>query len=312
MTSGDGQPSGDGKPAGDRPPARPAGPDAPGELIVVATPIGNIGDLSPRGAAALESADVVCCEDTRHTGQLLARLGLRASRLLSMHAHNERERTAQVLEMLGRGARVALVSDAGTPAMSDPGERLISSAIAAGHKVTSVPGPSAAVTALVVAGLGTARWRFEGFLPRRGADRAGRLEEIAAARHPSVIYEAPQRIAATLEDLASRCGGDRKVAVCRELTKRFEETWHGTLAEAFERGVGDPAARRARAGRCGRAWPRAAVAERGGGSKRRREPHVGRRKPPAGGSRRRRRPRRVEASRLRDLAGPRRPVGPGR
>lgn len=207
----------------------------PGELIVVATPIGNVGDLSPRAAEALREADVVCCEDTRHTGQLLARLGLRASRLLSVHAHNERERVAEILELLGGGQRVALVSDAGTPALSDPGELVIVAAIAAGHKVTTVPGPSAAVSALVVAGLGTARWRFEGFLPRRGSERARRLAEIAAAPHPSVIYESPQRVASTLQDLASCCGADRRVAVCRELTKLFEETWRGTLAEACER-----------------------------------------------------------------------------
>jgi 16S rRNA (cytidine1402-2'-O)-methyltransferase len=219
--------------------AGPAGEDGrvagPGELIVVATPIGNLGDLSPRAGATLEEADVVCCEDTRHTGQMLARLGLRATRLLSVHAHNERDRIAEVLELLDGGARVALVSDAGTPAMSDPGERLISAALDAGFKVTTVPGPSAAVAALVVAGLGTARWRFEGFLPRRGADRTARIQEIAAAPHPSVIYEAPQRIASTLRDLAEHCGAERRVAVCRELTKRFEETWHGTLAEACER-----------------------------------------------------------------------------
>jgi 16S rRNA (cytidine1402-2'-O)-methyltransferase len=207
----------------------------PGELIVVATPIGNVGDLSPRAAEALREADVVCCEDTRHTGQLLARLGLRASRLLSVHAHNERERVAEILELLGGGQRVALVSDAGTPALSDPGELVIVAAIAAGHNVTTVPGPSAAVSALVVAGLGTARWRFEGFLPRRGSERARRLAEIAAAPHPSVIYESPQRVASTLQDLASCCGADRRVAVCRELTKLFEETWRGTLAEACER-----------------------------------------------------------------------------
>lgn len=207
----------------------------PGELIVVATPIGNLGDLSPRAGATLEEADVVCCEDTRHTGQMLARLGLRASRLLSLHAHNERERIAEVLALVDHGAKVALVSDAGTPAISDPGERLISAAVDAGFKVTSVPGPSAAVAALVVAGLGTARWRFEGFLPRRGADRIARIQDIAAAPHPSVIYEAPQRVASTLGDLAEHCGAERRVAVCRELTKRFEETWHGTLADARDR-----------------------------------------------------------------------------
>lgn len=213
----------------------------PGELIVVSTPIGNVGDLSPRAAARIQEADVVCCEDTRHTGQLFQRLGLRANRLLSLHAHNEPERVEQVLAVLERGGRVALVSDAGTPTISDPGELLIAAAIEAGHKVTAVPGPSAATTALVVAGLGTARWRFEGFLPRRGPGRAGRLSEIAAARHPSVIFEAPQRVEATLADLAAACGGERRVAICRELTKRFEETWRGSLEEACIRQAEVPA-----------------------------------------------------------------------
>lgn len=207
---------------------------SPGELVVVATPIGNVGDLSPRAGATLEQADVVCCEDTRHTGQLLARLGLSARRLVSLHAHNERERVADVLELLEGGKKVALVSDAGTPTLSDPGELVVRAAIAAGHRVTAVPGPSAALSALVVAGLGTRRWRFEGFLPRRGRDRTERLREIASAPCPSVIYEAPGRVAGTLGDLAERCGPDRPVAVCRELTKLFEETWHGTLAGACE------------------------------------------------------------------------------
>ncbi|MGO8722422.1 MAG: 16S rRNA (cytidine(1402)-2'-O)-methyltransferase [Acidimicrobiales bacterium] len=216
-------------------------PAGDGELVVIATPIGNVEDLSPRAAARIQEADVVCCEDTRHTGQMLARLGLRATRLLSVHAHNERARVPEVLELLDKGAQVALVSDAGTPTISDPGEALISAAIASGHKVTAVPGPSAALTALVVAGLGTARWRFEGFLPRRGPARATRLGEIAAASHPSVVYEAPQRVASTLADLAQACGGERKVAVCRELTKLFEETWHGTLTEAREHSATTPA-----------------------------------------------------------------------
>ncbi|MGA2530540.1 MAG: 16S rRNA (cytidine(1402)-2'-O)-methyltransferase [Acidimicrobiales bacterium] len=222
---------------GGRLPAASAGPEAsqPGELVVIATPIGNVGDLSPRAAARIQEAEVVCCEDTRHTGQLLARLGLRASRLLSVHAHNEHERVSEVLTLLDHGAVVALVSDAGTPTVSDPGEVLISAAIAAGHKVTTVPGASAVLSAIVVAGLGTARWRFEGFLPRRGPHRAARLTEIAAARHPSVIYEAPGRVSSTLADLAGACGGDRQVAICRELTKRFEETWRGSLQEACER-----------------------------------------------------------------------------
>lgn len=212
-----------------------------GELVLVATPIGNLGDLSPRAAAALAEADAVCCEDTRHTGQLLSRLGLRARRLISLHAHNERERTAEMLGLLEGGCRVALVSDAGTPLVSDPGERLVRGAIEAGHRVTAVPGPSAVLAALVVSGLDTSRWCFEGFLPRRGAERSARLAALAAADCPSVVYESPQRLAGTLEDLRERCGAAREVAVCRELTKLYEETWRGTLGEAAARAREVPA-----------------------------------------------------------------------
>ena len=203
-----------------------------GTLLVVATPIGNLSDLSPRAASALGEADVVCCEDTRRTGRLLAGLGLRASRLLSLHAHNERERLEEILGLLDGGATVALVSDAGTPLVSDPGERLVAAAVGAGFPVSAVPGPSAVLAALVVSGFALGHWRFEGFLPRKGAERRARLELIAASTEPSVLYEAPTRVGATVRDLAQSCGPERRVLVARELTKLHEEIWRGALRDA--------------------------------------------------------------------------------
>lgn len=207
----------------------------PGELVVVATPIGNIEDLSPRAVAVLSSCDAICCEDTRHSGQLFVRAGVAARRLVSYHQHNEASRTAEVLGWLEAGERVALVSDAGTPAVSDPGARLVSAAHGAGVRVSVVPGPSAAAAAVSVSGLDASRWRFEGFVPRRGSDRRARLSEIAEAPVPTVLYEAPGRVAELLFELAAVCGGERVVVVCRELTKLHEETWRGTLATAAER-----------------------------------------------------------------------------
>jgi 16S rRNA (cytidine1402-2'-O)-methyltransferase len=206
-----------------------------GCLVVVATPIGNLGDLSPRAAATLVEADLVACEDTRHTGRLLELAGVRARRLVSLHAHNEAARVDEVLDALRDGATVALVSDAGTPLLSDPGERLVAAAAAAGVEVRAVPGPSAALCALVVSGLATDRFSFEGFLPRKGSERRARIAEIAAASQTSLCYESPHRVAATLADLAEACGPDRPVAVARELTKLHEETWRGNLGDAARR-----------------------------------------------------------------------------
>jgi 16S rRNA (cytidine1402-2'-O)-methyltransferase len=203
-----------------------------GQLVVVSTPIGNLGDLSPRAAATLSAADIVCCEDTRHTGMMLKRLGIAAQRLVSLHAHNERDRVSLVLDELAAGRTVALVSDAGTPAISDPGERLVAAVAEAGFNVSVVPGPSAVVAAIVVSGMGLGRWRFEGFLPRKGSERRTRLAEIAISPCPSVCYESPQRLVATLRDVAEACGGDRRVAVCREMTKLHEEVRRSTLAAA--------------------------------------------------------------------------------
>jgi 16S rRNA (cytidine1402-2'-O)-methyltransferase len=203
-----------------------------GELVLVATPIGNLGDLSPRAAAALGDADVVCCEDTRHTGAMLKRLGITARQLKSLHAHNETERLPWLLSELASGHTIALVTDAGTPAVSDPGERLVVAAVEAGFRVTAIPGPSAVLAAVVVSGLRLDRWRYEGFLPRSGPSRRARLADLASSPCPSVVYEAPHRVAATLADLAGACGEHRRVAVCREMTKLHEEVLRLSLAEA--------------------------------------------------------------------------------
>jgi 16S rRNA (cytidine1402-2'-O)-methyltransferase len=200
----------------------------------VATPIGNLGDLSPRAVATLAEADMICCEDTRRTRELLSHAGVRGKRLVSLHGHNEIARVAQVLGRLAEGQTVAVVSDAGTPSVSDPGARLVSAAAEAGAEVSVVPGPSAALAALVVSGLPTDRFCFEGFLARRGGARRRRLETLALDDRTVVIYEAPGRVAATLADLAAACGPDRRVVVARELTKLHEEVWRGTLAAAVD------------------------------------------------------------------------------
>ena len=209
--------------------------DEAGALVLVATPIGNLGDLPPRAVEALAGADVVACEDTRRTGTLLQHAGVRAPRLLVVNDHTEADVTPEVLDLLEQGRRVALVTDAGTPGISDPGERLVVAVTGAGHRVEAVPGPAALVMALVLSGLPTGRFAFEGFLPRRGTDRAQRLAEVAAERRTVVLYEAPHRLARTLADLAEACDPDRRVAVCRELTKLHEEVWRGTVGEAAER-----------------------------------------------------------------------------
>jgi 16S rRNA (cytidine1402-2'-O)-methyltransferase len=209
----------------------------PGALIVVATPIGNLGDLSSRAAEALREADLVLAEDTRRTGKLLAHVGSEV-RQLSLHEHNERERAEEVVARLDEGARLVLVSDAGTPAVSDPGYRLISAVVAAGHRVEAVPGASALLTALVVSGLPTDRVAFEGFLPRRGAARRVRLAELAGERRTLVLYVSPHRAVDDLTDLGAALGGDRPAALCRELTKRHEEVRRGPL-DALAASVAD-------------------------------------------------------------------------
>lgn len=206
-------------------------PTGPGRLVLVATPIGNLADLPPRAVEALGAATLVCCEDTRRTGRLLQHAGVRARRLAVANDHTELARIGDVLDVLAAGGDVAVVTDAGTPGVSDPGERLVRAALDAGFEVTAVPGPAAAVMAVTISGLPTSRFVFEGFLPRSGRERAQRLAEIAAEPRTSVIYEAPHRIQRTLADLRDACGDDRPAAVCRELTKLYEEVVRGTLGE---------------------------------------------------------------------------------
>jgi 16S rRNA (cytidine1402-2'-O)-methyltransferase len=205
-----------------------------GALVLVATPIGNLGDLSTRAVDELGRADAVACEDTRRTGRLLAHAGVSSPKLLVVNDHTEAAAVAEVVSRLAQGQRVAVVSDAGMPGISDPGERLVQAAVAAGHRVEVVPGPSAAITALVASALPTGRWVFEGFLPRRGSGRTERLVELAAERRTIVIYEAPHRLARTLGDLAEWLGPERRVAVSRELTKLHEEVWRGRLDQAVD------------------------------------------------------------------------------
>lgn len=206
-----------------------------GVLVLVGTPIGNLGDLAPRAVDELARAHVVACEDTRRTGRLLEHIGVRAPSLLVVNDHTEARVVGEVLARLARGERVAVVTDAGMPGISDPGERLVRAASDAGHRVEVVPGPSAAVTGLVVSGLPTGRFVFEGFLPRKGSGRAERLRELVGERRTIVLYEAPHRVARTLADLAAALGADRRVVLARELTKLHEETWRGTLADAVDR-----------------------------------------------------------------------------
>jgi 16S rRNA (cytidine1402-2'-O)-methyltransferase len=203
-------------------------------LVLVATPIGNLGELSPRAIELLSAADVIACEDTRRAGRLLQHAGITRPRLVVVNDHTESAATRTVLEALDEGSTVAVISDAGMPGISDPGERLVSAAVSAGHPVSVVAGPSAAIAALVVSGLPTGRFVFEGFLPRKGSGRTARLAALADEPRTIVLYEAPHRVRATLADLAASLGAERRVVLVRELTKLHEEVWRGTLSEAAE------------------------------------------------------------------------------
>src|SRR3984957_457026 len=203
-----------------------------GSIVLVATPIGNLGDLSPRAVETLAGAQVIYCEDTRHSRKLLTHAGITGPTLRSLHEHNEDDRIAQVLKEVAAGQTVAVISDAGMPGISDPGSRLVAAAAEAGAAVSVIPGPSSVVAALVVSGLPTDRFCFEGFLPRKGGDRRRRIEAVAGEAGTVILFEAPGRLGATLGDLLGACGPDRAVVVARELTKLHEEVWRGTLAEA--------------------------------------------------------------------------------
>lgn len=207
----------------------------PGRVVLVATPIGNLGDLSERMVEALRTADVIAAEDTRRTRALLSHLDIPAAgRLRSMHAHNEETVAREIVDEAERGARVVYVTDAGMPGVSDPGERLVRIASERGVIVDVVPGPNAAITALVLSGLSTERFVFEGFFPRKGRERATRLDTLAVEERTSILYEAPHRVDALVRDLAERLGPDRRTALVRELTKVHEEVWRGTLGDAVE------------------------------------------------------------------------------
>jgi 16S rRNA (cytidine1402-2'-O)-methyltransferase len=203
-------------------------------LAVCATPIGNLDDVTLRLLDELRSADVILCEDTRHTRVLLDRHGISGAKLLSYHEHNEAKRTTELLPRLLAGERVALVSDAGMPGISDPGARLVGAALEQAVPVTVLPGPSAVDTALVAAGFAADRYQFVGFLPRGGGALAALWRELAGWAYPVVAFESPRRLPATLRSLAAAQPG-REVAVCRELTKRFEEVVRGSAAEVSAR-----------------------------------------------------------------------------
>jgi 16S rRNA (cytidine1402-2'-O)-methyltransferase len=210
-----------------------------GELILVATPIGNLGDLSARAEETLRSADVIACEDTRHTLKLLSAKGITGKRLLAVHEHNEHHAADGLLALIERGERVALVTDAGTPGISDPGQLVVTAVAAAGFPVIGIPGPAALILALTVSGLPTERFVFEGFLPTKGSARSARLVELADEMRTWVLYEAPHRMVQLITELVAALGTERRVSISRELTKKFEITWRGPLGEALH-GLGQP------------------------------------------------------------------------
>jgi 16S rRNA (cytidine1402-2'-O)-methyltransferase len=203
-----------------------------GSLVLVATPIGNLGDMTQRAVEALQSADVICCEDTRHSGKLLVHFGITGKKLIVINEHTEYDAREEIVSLVASGSIVALVTDAGTPGISDPGERLVVAVVEAGGNVTAVPGASALTMALVISGLPTSRFVFEGFLPRSGAERTDRLAMTTTESRTIVLYEAPHRLAKTLSDLTTACGAMRRVVLARELTKLHEQIWRGTLQDA--------------------------------------------------------------------------------
>ena len=209
-----------------------------GVLHIVSTPVGNLDDITRRALAVLAEVDAVAAEDTRHTGRLLDELGIRQN-LISYHDHNEQERTPQLLERLQRGDNLALVSDAGTPLVSDPGYRLVRACHQAGIRVVPVPGASALLAALVVAGLPTDRFVFEGFLPSKGSGRHVALRRISESAVTSVIYEAPHRILTLLDELKEVVEPSREVVLCRELTKHFETVLPGSVGDIRDKVAAD-------------------------------------------------------------------------
>jgi len=233
------EPAATARPGMPRPEAPRPGAPSPGTLFVVATPIGNLGDLSPRALETLKSVAAICAEDTRHTRQLLAHHGVEQS-LVALHEHNEADLAARIVERLRGGESLALVSDAGTPLVSDPGFRLVRAAREAGLRVSPLPGPCAFVAALSVAGLPSDRFVFEGFLPAKGAARRERLAQLAAEPRTLAFYESAHRIEDALADCVAAFGGERPAVLARELTKLFETVLDGPLATVLAQVQADP------------------------------------------------------------------------
>ncbi len=219
----------------------PANENGPGRVVLAGAPLGNVGDASARLREVLATADVVAAEDTRRLARLARDLGVTVTgRVVSYFEGNDERRTPELIEALAAGAVVAVITDGGMPSVSDPGYRLVRAALEAGFPVTAAPGPSAVTTALALSGLPSDRFVFEGFLPRTGSHRRARLRELTAEPRTLVLFEAPHRIAGSLADLAAAFGADRPAAVCRELTKTYEEVRRGTLAELAEWAAQDP------------------------------------------------------------------------
>ena len=205
----------------------------PGTLYIVGTPIGNLGDLSPRAKSILKNVSVIACEDTRRSGQLLKRIESKVP-LLSYHKHNFKSRQSQLLELLKSNRSIALISDAGLPGINDPGEELVFAARSNSHEVICIPGPCAATTALVISGLPSQRFCFEGFLPKKQSIRKKRLEAISKEHRTTVIYESPHQLIKLLVDLSILCGNQRPIQIARELTKIYEESIGKTIEETIE------------------------------------------------------------------------------
>ena len=232
LSTGQGTPPGPAT-AGAAPEAGPT--PGPGRIVLAATPIGNVGDAAARLIGLLETADIVAAEDTRRLHRLVQSLGITiAGRVTSYHEHNEAAKTGELLEQVRSGKTLVMVTDAGMPSVSDPGFRLVEGAVAAGLTVTAVPGPSAVLTALALSGLPTDRFCFEGFLPRKAGERSSRLAELDAEQRTMVFFEAPHRLEPMLRALRDRFGAGRRAAICRELTKTYEEVIRGDLRELLE------------------------------------------------------------------------------
>jgi 16S rRNA (cytidine1402-2'-O)-methyltransferase len=209
--------------------------EAGGQLILVATPIGNLGDMTLRAVDVLRNADAIACEDTRHSGKLLSHFDIRGVPLIAVHEHNEAAQAEAISTRVANGETIAVITDAGMPGVSDPGQRLVSRLATDGLSVSVAPGPSAAIAAVVLSGFATDRFCFEGFLPRKGSERAERLAALADETRTAVLYEAPTRLLATVESLIGVTGGERRIALVRELTKIHEEVWRGTLEALKQR-----------------------------------------------------------------------------